>query len=133
MWRIASLFLLQWLNRSKSEDACDFNNIETQTVIKFFSLQGKVLKEIHAILTETLGKHAPSYANDKNQVAQLNLYSLCVLDIGRHLKSPSLEHPTCRTATASAIQILHSHCHGAFMDTSLILSTTLEDVFSFML
>jgi len=35
----------------------------------FFSLQGKALKEIHAILTETLGEHAPSYAI-KNWVAQ---------------------------------------------------------------
>jgi hypothetical protein len=26
--------------------------------------------EIHAILTETLGEHAPSYANVKNWVAQ---------------------------------------------------------------
>jgi len=35
-----------------------------------FFLQGKVLKEIHAILTETLGEHAPSYATIKNRVAQ---------------------------------------------------------------
>ena len=35
-------------------DARDFNNIETRAVIKFFSLQGKAPKEIHAILTETL-------------------------------------------------------------------------------
>jgi transposase len=35
-----------------------------------FFLQGKVLKEIHAILTETLGEHAPSYATIKNWVAQ---------------------------------------------------------------
>jgi len=48
----------------------DFNNIETQTVIKFFSLQGKAPKEIHAILTETLGEHALSYATIKNWVAQ---------------------------------------------------------------
>jgi len=49
---------------------CDFKNIETRTVIKFFFLQGKVPKEIHAILTETLGEHAPSYATIKNWVAQ---------------------------------------------------------------
>jgi len=36
----------------------------------FLFLQGKVPKEIHAILTETLGKHAPSYATIKNWVAQ---------------------------------------------------------------
>ena len=45
-----------------SGDMCDFKNIETRTVIKFFFLQGKVPKEIHAILIETLGEHAPSYA-----------------------------------------------------------------------
>jgi len=28
----------------------------------FFFFQGKAPKEIHAILTETLGEHAPSYA-----------------------------------------------------------------------
>jgi len=35
-----------------------------------FFLQGKVPKEIHAILTETLGEHAPFYATVKNRVAQ---------------------------------------------------------------
>jgi len=32
----------------------EFNKIETRAVIKFLFLQGKVPKEIHAILTETL-------------------------------------------------------------------------------
>ena len=54
-----------------SGDAWDFNNIETATVIKFFfPLQGKTTKEIHAILKETLGEHAPSYATVKNRVAR---------------------------------------------------------------
>ena len=35
-----------------------------------FFLQGKAQKEIHAILTETLGDHAPSYATVKNWVDQ---------------------------------------------------------------
>ena len=71
MCRIASLFLLQRLKGSMAGDARDFINIEMQTVIwYFFSLQGKVLKEIHTILTETLGEHAPSYATIKNWVAQ---------------------------------------------------------------
>jgi hypothetical protein len=43
-----------------SSDARDFNSVETRAVIKFFFLQGKALKEIHAILTETLGEHASS-------------------------------------------------------------------------
>jgi len=37
---------------------------------QFFFLQGKTPKEIHAILKETLGEHAPSYATVKNWVAQ---------------------------------------------------------------
>ena len=36
----------------------------------FFFLQGKAPKEFHAILRETLGEHAPSYAIVKNLVAQ---------------------------------------------------------------
>jgi len=36
----------------------------------FFFLQGKAPKEIHAILTETLREHAPSYATVKNWVTQ---------------------------------------------------------------
>ena len=39
-----------------SGDARDFNNIETRAVIKLF-------------LTETLGKHAPSYATVRNWAA----------------------------------------------------------------
>ena len=71
MCRIASLFLLQRLKGSTSGDARDFENMETQAVIKlFFFLQGKVPKEFHAILTETLGENAPSYATVKNWVAQ---------------------------------------------------------------
>jgi hypothetical protein len=55
-----------------SGDVCDFNNIETRAVIKFFffPLQGNAPKEIHAILTETLGEHAPSYVTIKNWVAR---------------------------------------------------------------
>jgi hypothetical protein len=45
---------------SMSSDARDFNNIETRAVFKFFLLQVKAPKEIHIILRETLGEHAPS-------------------------------------------------------------------------
>ena len=51
-----------------SGDVHDLNNMETRAAIKFFFLQGKALKEIHGILTETLGEHAPSYATVKNWV-----------------------------------------------------------------
>ena len=53
-----------------SGDARNFNNIEMWAAIKYFFLQGKVPKKIHAILTETLGEHAPLYATIKNWVAQ---------------------------------------------------------------
>jgi len=62
--------LLQRLKGSMSGDARDFNNIETRAVIKCFFLQGKAPKEIHTILAETLGEHAPSYATVKNWVAR---------------------------------------------------------------
>ena len=68
MCRIANLCLLQRLKGSTSGDARDFNNIETQAEIRFFSLQGKAPKEIHAILTETLEEHAPLSATFKNRV-----------------------------------------------------------------
>jgi len=45
-------------------DARDFNNIKTRAVIKLFFLQGKVPKEIHAILTETLACFLPGRAKD---------------------------------------------------------------------
>jgi len=70
MCRIASLFLLRRLKGSMSGDARDFNNMETRAGIKFFFLQGKAPKEIHAILIETSGEHAPSYATVRNLVAQ---------------------------------------------------------------
>jgi len=66
MCRIASLFLLQRLKGSMSGDARDFNNVETRAAIMcFFFLRGKAPKEIQAILTETLGEHASSYATVK--------------------------------------------------------------------
>jgi hypothetical protein len=49
----------------------DFNNIETRAVIKFFFLQGKTPKEIHAIVTETLACFLPGRA--KNLAAPLYL------------------------------------------------------------
>jgi hypothetical protein len=45
---------------------------QTQAVINLSPTppQGKAPKEIHAILTETLGENAPSYATFKNWMAQ---------------------------------------------------------------
>ena len=46
-------------------------------------MQGKAPKEIHAILTETLGEHAPSYANVKNRVAQFKRGDFSTCDAPR--------------------------------------------------
>jgi hypothetical protein len=48
--------------RNHVRDARDFNNIETSVVVKFLFLQGKVPKEIHAILTEKLACFLPGWA-----------------------------------------------------------------------
>jgi len=48
----------------------------------FFFLQGKAL-EIHAILTETLGENAPSYATVKSWVAQFKLGDFSTCDASR--------------------------------------------------
>jgi len=83
MWRIASLFLLQRLKGSMSGNARDFNNMETRAVIKFFFLQGKAPKEIHIILTETLGEHTSLYATVKNWVAQFKWGDFSTCDAPR--------------------------------------------------
>jgi transposase len=41
-----------------------------RAVTKILPPQGKAPKEIHAILQETLGEHAPSYATIRNWVTQ---------------------------------------------------------------
>ena len=86
MCRIARLFLLQRPKGSMSGDAHDFSNIETRAVIEFFPLQGKAPKEIHAILTETLGEHAPSCATVKNWVAQFTRGDFSTCDAPRPRK-----------------------------------------------
>jgi len=49
----------------------------------FFFLQGKVLKDIHAILSETLGEHASSYPIIKNWVAQFKRGDFSTCDLSR--------------------------------------------------
>ena len=56
-----------------SGDARYFINIETRAVIKFFFLQGKAPKKIHAILTETLEEYASSCATVKTGWPKLNM------------------------------------------------------------
>ena len=49
----------------------------------FFFLQGKAPKEIHAILTETLGENSPSYATVKNWVAEFKRGDFSICDAPR--------------------------------------------------
>jgi hypothetical protein len=56
-----------------SGDVRDFKNIEKRVVIKFYFLQSKAPKIIHAILTEILEEHASSYATVKNGWPSLNV------------------------------------------------------------
>jgi len=66
-----------------SGDARDFNNMETRFVIKFFLLHGKAPKEIHTILIEALGEHAPSYATVKNWVPHFKRGDVSTCDAPR--------------------------------------------------
>jgi len=47
-----------------SGDARDFKNIETLAVMKYFVLQSKAPKEIHAILTKILAWFLPGRGKD---------------------------------------------------------------------
>ena len=92
MCRITRLFLLQRLKGSMSGDA-SYLNKETRAVIKFFFLQAKAPKEIHAILTETLWEHAPSYATVKNWVAQFKRGDFSTYDAPRPWTTQNSDHP----------------------------------------
>jgi len=93
MCRIASLFLLQWLKGSMSDDARDFNNMESRAVINFIFLQAKALKEIHAILTETLGEYASSYVTVKNWMAQFKRGDFCTCGTPRPGRRKTVNTP----------------------------------------
>jgi len=66
-----------------SGDARDFNTWRRELLSSPPPLQGKAPKEIHAILTETLGGHAPSYATVKNWAAQFKRGDFSTRDVPR--------------------------------------------------
>ena len=78
---IASFFLLHRLKGSMSGDARDSTTWRRELLSSFFSC--KVPKEIHAILTETLGEQTPSYATVKNWVAQFKRGDFSTCDAPR--------------------------------------------------
>jgi len=81
--RIASLFLLHRQKRSKSGTRVISTTLRRELSSSFFFLQGKAPKEIHAILIETLGKHASSYAAVKNWVTQFKRGDFSTCDAPR--------------------------------------------------
>ena len=67
---------------------------ETRAVIKFFFfLQGKVPKEIYAILIEPLAEHSPSYATVKNRVAQFKRGDFSTYDAPHPGRSKTVTTP----------------------------------------
>jgi hypothetical protein len=56
----------------------------------FFPLPGTAPKEIHAILTETLGEHAPLYATIINWVSQLKRSDFSTYDTPRPGRSKTV-------------------------------------------
>jgi len=67
--------------------------MEARAVITFFPLQGKAPKEIQAILTETLGEHAPWYATVKNWVAQFKRSDFSTCDAPRPGRPKRVTNP----------------------------------------
>ena len=59
----------------------------------YFFLQGKAPKEIHAILTKTLGEHTPSYATVKNWVAQFKRGDFSTCDAPRPARPKTVTIP----------------------------------------
>jgi len=71
-----------------------FQQHEDASCIKiFFFLNGKAQNEIHAILTETLGEHAPSYATVKNWVAKVKRGDFSTCDALRPGRSKTVTTP----------------------------------------
>ena len=69
----------------------------------FFSLQGKAPKEIHTILTETLGEHTSLYANAKNWVAKVKRDDFSTCD------APCRGRPKT-VITPEIIDLIHEIC-----------------------
>ena len=63
-------FLVTEAERKHVRQHTQFQQHRDVSCYQVFFLQGKAPKEIHSILIETLGEHAPSYITIKNWVAQ---------------------------------------------------------------
>ena len=84
MCRIASLFFFTEAQRKHFRRCTPFQrHRDASNNQVYFFLQGKAPKEIHAILIETLGEHAPLYATVKNLVAQFKRGDFSTCDAPR--------------------------------------------------
>ena len=89
---------------------------------QFFFLKRKATKEIHAILTETLGEYAPSYATVKNWVARFKRGDFATCDEPRPGRPKTVTTPAiidkiheliledCRISTKSIAEQLDLSC-----------------------
>jgi len=83
---------------------------------RIFFLQGKAPKEIQAILTQTLGEHAPSHATIKNWVAQFKHGDFSTCDAPR----PG------RPKTVTTPEII-DHIHELILEDRRILAKSIAE------
>jgi len=67
--------------------------MKTRAAIKFFFSARQSAEEIHVILIETLGKHAPSYATVKNWLAQFKRGDFSTCDTLRYGRPKTVTIP----------------------------------------
>ena len=81
-----------------------------------FFQQGKAAKEIHAILTETLGEHVPSYAIVKNWLAHFKRGDFFTCD------APRLRRPK----TVTTLEII-DQIHEIIVEHRRILAKSIAE------
>ena len=86
-------FLVTDAERKHVRRCAQFQQHGDASCHQIFFLQGKAPKEIHAILTETLGEHALSYATVKNWVAQFKRGDFSTCDARRPRRPKTVTTP----------------------------------------
>ena len=82
-----------WKEAYQATRAISKTSVRELSSCCFFPLQVKAPKEIHAILTETLGEHATSYATVKNWVAQFKRVDFFHLWWDSSRRTQKSDHP----------------------------------------
>jgi len=86
-------FLVTEAERKNARRHARFQQHRDGSCHQFLSLQGKAPKELHAILIETFGEHAPSYATVKNWVAQFKRGDFSACDAPRRGQRKTVTTP----------------------------------------